>query len=293
MPNPEAFWAKDPPPMTCLMDGSMGAPPVAPGGTPECPSDKNREGCGCDTVGASAACWPGLRVNRNRGTCKDGVAKCEDNGEFGGVWSKCEGYVPPTPGANSGPSACRCFSQGTWLLDNLSVCLPVFSDGRVYAISAFVGASGEAECGQVMDNVPPTVVPGTVWTKNHLNVDCEGKFELCMTLKAGAWDSPTVSDCVVARTCVTTWYATAGMVQDLPDLPSWVSGDPACGAKFSSSGGYGEMTVKGLSLECDAVDDGAGGEYVFNRVGYCPASCSMTPDAAECLNCSMSGGGNF
>ena len=57
-PNPDAFFADDPPPMVCLPDGTMGPPPEIPGGTPECPDDKNREGCPCTNLGQQAACWP-------------------------------------------------------------------------------------------------------------------------------------------------------------------------------------------------------------------------------------------
>src|SRR5690606_25510601 len=92
-PTPDAFWADDPPPMQCLEDGSSGPPPVPPGGTPECPDDKNREGCRCDAIGESAACWPGLRVNRNRGICRDGTTQCIPYDEFTGVWGPCNGYV--------------------------------------------------------------------------------------------------------------------------------------------------------------------------------------------------------
>ena len=142
MPNADAFWAEDPPPMMCLEDGSKGPLPVAPGGTLDCPSDKNREGCGCPTIGEKAACWPGLRVNRNRGICKDGMAECVEHGEFGGVWGACSGYVPPVQGVVSGPSGCRCFSQGTWKIDNISPCFISFSDMSIYAVSTAVGADG-------------------------------------------------------------------------------------------------------------------------------------------------------
>src|SRR5258708_1016891 len=36
----DAFGADDPPPKSC---GDSGVVPIAPGGTPECPDDKNRE----------------------------------------------------------------------------------------------------------------------------------------------------------------------------------------------------------------------------------------------------------
>ena len=73
-PNWDAFFAEDPPPEYCGPGDADAA--VLPGGTPECPDDKNREGCPCSLHGATAPCWPGLRVDRNRGICQDGVTTC-------------------------------------------------------------------------------------------------------------------------------------------------------------------------------------------------------------------------
>src|SRR5438477_13107811 len=74
----DAFWAQDPPPKWCGPDGGV---PQTPGGTPECPDDKNREGCPCPTEGMKASCWPGLRANRGLGQCHDGVTTCQKFGE--------------------------------------------------------------------------------------------------------------------------------------------------------------------------------------------------------------------
>ena len=93
-PNPDAFFEDDPPPRMCLPDGSM-TEPMLPGGTPDCPADKNREGCRCDVVGETGTCWPGLRVDRERGICRDGTTTCMPYDEFGGAWGPCEGYVLP------------------------------------------------------------------------------------------------------------------------------------------------------------------------------------------------------
>ena len=101
--DPDAFWALDPPPPTCV----GGASPPSPTGTPECPGDKNRQGCACFNPGATAPCWPGLRKNRNRGQCRDGTAVCETSGEVGANWGGCNGFVLPQPGATSGPEACQ------------------------------------------------------------------------------------------------------------------------------------------------------------------------------------------
>lgn len=290
-PNPDAFFADDPPPMECREDGSRGEPAMPPGGTPECPDDKNREGCRCETVGERAPCWPGLRVNRGRGICRDGTTECLPFDEFTGAWGPCEGYVLPTEGATLGPEACRCFSQGRWEIDNLSPCFITYGSGQVYAVSTTV-VGGAAMCPSVPSTPPPPVPPGN-WSTDRLTVDCEGRFELCYTLRAGDFEAPSDTDCVLAETCVETWYAERDVTQELPPLPSWTSSDTACARQFRDSGGYGEMSVRGLSVECDAIDDGAGGRYVFNRVNYCPLSCNTMPDAPGCERCMMGGSGTF
>jgi len=296
-PNPEAFWAEDPPPMMCLEDGSMGPPPVPPGGTPECPDDKNREGCACTHVGEQVACWPGLRANRNRGICRDGKAECLEFGEFAGSWGPCKGYVLPLDGATEGPDACQCFSQGRWVIDNLSPCFVSYTGSsgaeEIWAVSTFIGPGGMSGCPTDPAGPPPLPEPGSDWSTSRLTVDCAGHFELCYTLKAGDVENPQPSDCTLSRSCVETWYAEAGVTQELPPLGAWSTQESTCAAEFQRVGGYGEMTVKGLSAECDAVDDGHGNELVFNRVPYCPATCATSPDLPECQSCSMGGSGDF
>jgi hypothetical protein len=55
------------------------------------------------------------------------------------------------------------------------------------------------------------------------------------------------------------------------------------------------MTVKGLSIECDEIDDGAGEPYVFSRRPYCSFECNADPppDTEECQRCRESGSGDF
>ncbi|NOY94278.1 MAG: hypothetical protein GXP55_24130 [Deltaproteobacteria bacterium] len=293
-PNPDAFFAMDPPPRLCLEDGGTGPVPDPPGGTPDCPDDKNREGCRCEGVGTTAPCWPGLRVNRDRGICRDGTTTCEAFDEFTGRWGACVGAVLPDPSATLGPSACRCFSAGRWAIDNLSPCFVDYGGRGVYAVSTYIAGAG-AQCPTLPASAapPPTPEPGTDWSTDRLTVDCEGRFQLCYTLKAGNADTPSPSDCTVARVCTETWYTSRDMEQELPPLPSWTSSDAACARQFRDSGGYGEMSVTGLSVECDPIDDGSGGEYVFNRVNYCPADCASRPTAPECAGCMMGGSGGF
>ncbi|MFH2004985.1 MAG: hypothetical protein ABI333_00230 [bacterium] len=290
-PNWDAFFAADPPPQYC----GPGSPDAAvlPGGTPECPDDKNREGCPCAPHGATAPCWPGLRVDRNRGICQDGVTTCLYFNEFVGQWGPCEGYVLPVPGATLGPQACNCFSMGSWEIDNLSPCFVTYNGNQIYAVSTF-DAGGGAQCPtNLPQNPPPNPEPGYDWSANRLNVDCAGQFELCYTLRAGDENNPDpVNDCVVVSVCVDAWYDTPGVVQDLPNLPGWTSSNTTCAAQFANSGGYGEMSVVGLSVECEDIDDN-GSAYIFHRIGYCPLSCNTNPSAPECQNCGNGGSGSF
>ena len=80
--------------------------------------------------------------------------------------------------------------------------------------------------------------------------------------------------------------------QNVP-LPAWVSTNNACATQFNESGGYGEMSVRGLSAECDPIDDGSGDEYVFNRVNYCPGDCADRPTDPDCMSCGRGGSGTF
>ncbi len=293
VPDPDAFFASDPPPMTCYPDGGMGPWPDPPGGTPECPDDRNREGCRCGSVGTTAACWPGHRRNRMRGICHDGTTTCMPYDEFGGQWGPCVGAQLPTPGATRGREACECFSVGRWAIDNLSPCFVDYGSGGTWAVSTYIDGAGRAQCPTVSGSPPPAPMAGTTWSTDSLTVDCAGQFHLCYTLRAGNAMTPHDTDCVVAETCVDTWYPTAGATQPLPPLPAWTGSSSSCATQFATTGGYGEMSVQGLSIECDDISDGSGARFVFNRVNYCPLSCNTTPTAPECVNCMMGGSGTF
>ena len=279
------FWEKDPPPQWC---GKGKAPPDAvPGGTPECPSDKNKEGCPCPEIGAEAPCWPGLRKDRHLGICKDGVTRCEAMGELDKAWGPCKGAVKPKKGATKGGEACACFSKGTWALDNVVPCIDEISPGVFAAVSTVDKACPS--------NLTPGAIPqkpaGT-WSENRLTADCAGHFKLCYAIKAGNIDDPKPSDCVVAKVCTEGDYTTPNKAQDFPPLPHWVTSDTACVGRFESQGGYSEMTVIGKSVRCDAVDDD-GAPLVFRRGGYCPATCSTNPSAPECQSCATDASGSF
>ncbi len=305
--DPDAFFAKDPPPMWCGPDGG-GTPPVTPGGSVDCPDDKNRQGCPCSEAGAPAPCWPGLRANRGMGVCVDGVTTCTRTGEFGGVWGPCVGYTLPTPGATSGKAACKCFSEGQWKIENLIPYFETFKgygasvDGT-YAISTYQDSAGKSTF-PAFPAKPPPAKPTEPWSADTLKVDCAGHFKLCYELKAGDAKSPLASDCSIVKVCTDEFdYAKADVEQALPKLPGWLApatGAPsaaatACADSFHDNGGYGEMSVVGKSVLCDAIDDGSGQPLVFNRIQYCKAICS-TPDAGSdpsCASCGQDGSGVF
>lgn len=283
--DPDAFWANDPPPTYCLADGGTLPPPKPPGGTPECPDDKNRQGCPCSKPGEQAACWPGLRKNRSLGICKDGVTTCTQQ-EVGSVWGPCDGYVLPAPGATTGADACQCFSQGRWALDNLVPCFYTYNGEDIGAASSVIQA-GKPTCISMMK---PLTKPSQPWSTNSLTVDCIGRWKLCYTLKAGDSKNPLPTDCVMAQACTEGEYSTKGMPQMLPQLPAWATTTPqqiACAKQFKQSGGYGEMSVDGLTQLCESV------KKVFNRVQYCPLSCNERPMDPDCINCKPDGSGGF
>jgi hypothetical protein len=137
-------------------------------------------------------------------------------------------------------------------------------------------------------------VPDEPWSANTLDVDCAGQFELCYTLKAGDFDNPSASDCVLASVCIEAWYAEKGVEQTLPVLPAWNTKDTVCATQFVKNGGYGEMSVLGLSSECETIDDN-GDPLVFHRVGYCALHCNKpeNKDLPECKDCSNGTSGIF
>lgn len=272
----EDFFQDDPPPMMC--DG--GGQPVTPGGTPECPDDKNLENCPCPEQGKTAACWPGLRKNRNHGICHDGTTTCILNGESDLKWGPCTGYQLPT--GMTGKQACGCFSGGHWNIDNLSPCFFTIN-GTTTAVSTHI-VNGVPAC---PDNIDAP--PAEPWSTDQLKTDCTGYFKLCYSLKAGDGKNPMPGDCEIVKVCTEAHYAPANSTMEFPPLPSWLSSpaEDACVQQFITTGGYGEMSVAGESDECEKV------EKVFQHVTYCPLSCNDPNPPPECANCVPGGGGNF
>jgi hypothetical protein len=291
----EDFFIEDPPPQGC--DG--GGQPVIPGGTPECPADKNLPGCPCTEEGKTEACWPGLRKHRNRGSCKDGQSVCQKQGEIALVWGPCEGFqgIDPNtllPLGTTGKAACTCFSGGFWQIDNLSPCFVSSSqNGPVLgAISTVMPGNCPPTAGSMDWNNPQ--VPSEPWSTNNVTSDCTGFFKLCFTLKAlSAPGAPqSASDCTMKQVCTEAYYATANIKQNFPDLPGWVTQsapEKSCAQSFVSNGGYAEMSVVGESDECDKVNK------VFQTITYCPLKCADPANAndPECVNCTNGGGGPF
>lgn len=291
------LYAKDPPPQWCGPGGDPAPPP--PGGTEDCPDDKNLPGCGCTKAGETAPCWTGLRKHRNLGICKDGQTTCRPKNENDLEWGPCEGQVLPVAGATKGKEACTCFSAGQWKIANLSPCTMTFTDGsgtKVNAVSTILDGN-VAKC---PEQNPPTAAPAQPWSTNTLNVDCAGHFKLCLRIRQGVFETPSPNDCILTEVCAESDYKTENVEQPWPDLPGWLGKDQACAKKWADtpddkSAGYAEMIVKGKSVRCDPIDDGNGGDLVFNRVKYCPRSCNEPANAnnPECVSCQQSGQGQF
>lgn len=283
----DAFWAQDPPPAMCSLDGGMFPQPPAPGGTPECPDDKNREGCPCPKAGMTAPCWPGLRANRNLGICKDGVTTCIQSQELAASWGPCEGYQLPLGG--TGKDGCTCFSAGRWAIQNLVPCFADFGGGGGIGSAGAVSSvlvNGKPTC--TVQN--PLQVPAQPWSTDTVQVDCSGRFKLCYTLKAGKGSAPTPQDCTLVQVCTQGDYTKVNEMQVFPPLPAWKADSAAakaCALKFVKDGGYGEMSVDGQTVACDQI------QKVFNRISYCPLSCNDTPNDPMCINCRSDGSGGF
>jgi hypothetical protein len=291
------LYKNDPPPPWCGPETGVAPPPIT--GTEDCPSDKNKPGCGCEVPGQVADCWTGLRRHRNLGICKDGKAKCLTKNETSAVWGACEGEVLPVIGAK-GEEACSCFSVGEWKIANTSPCL--WNSGGQYAFSTVLENGKSTNCGKDAKPIPPagTAPPG-IWSTNTLKVDCAGTFRLCFRIRAGNYSAPNPNDCVLGEVCTDAQYDQANVEQTLPDLPTWAGKDTACAQKWevdtpaNVSPGYGEMIVKGQTVRCDAIDDGSGNDYVFHRVQYCPRMCrdEANANAPECVACQLAGKGSF
>jgi hypothetical protein len=278
--NQDAFFINDPPPMYCGLDGGSFTQPSPPGGTLDCPDDKNLPGCPCPTVGMTAACWPGLRANRGLGICKDGMTTCTQLSETVAGWGPCQGAVLPIPNATDGAGACRCFSHGLWNIENVSPCLVGNGTTTTMAWSTSPAPSPQPPgC----SGTPPAA--GTIWSTDQVTADCEGTFTLCFTIKAFTKltpsPTPQAGDCVISQTCVKSDYTQVNMPQNWPSLPSWVAPGSAssCVMQFATTGGYAEMSVKGETVTCDMIPD-----HVFQTVTYC---------AQGQANCSPGGGGQF
>ena len=292
------LYKNDPLPKWCGKEGQPQPPPIT--GTEDCPSDKNKPGCGCETAGEEAPCWTGLRKHRNLGICKDGKAKCMPKNETANVWGACEGQVLPVPDGK-GAEACSCFSVGEWKIANTSPCLRNQAGGY-YAYSTVLSNGQATYCGPDPGQVAPegTAPPG-IWSTNTLKVDCAGTFRLCFRIRAGDYNNPKADDCVLGEVCTDADYKEANVEQPLPDLATWAGKDPVCAKKWEAdtpanvSPGYGEMIVKGQTVRCDAIDDGAGNDFVFHRVQYCARTCRDAANAnnPECVACQLAGKGTF
>lgn len=302
-PNGELY-KDDPPPAWCGIDGGA---PVPIGGTLECPDDKNKPGCGCETPGKEDDCWTGARKNRNLGECHDGRTICKSIGENRNVWGECVGQRLPQPNS-TGADACSCFSLGIWKIANTAPCIWTPDKKTYYAYSTLPPAKegdGPRKC-ETTDHLESGQKTTEPWSTDTLVTDCAGTFKLCFRIKVGDYKNPSPNDCTMGVSCVDVDYQEPKKEQPLPDLPSWFSTDSACAKKWEvdtpedKSPGYGEMFVQGgQTVTCEAVSNvPKDQEFVFNRLQYCPLICrpghpNYQPNHPECVACKLAGEGKF
>jgi hypothetical protein len=93
--------------------------------------------------------------------------------------------------------------------------------------------------------------------------------------------------------CTEGDYPKENVDTKFPPFPAWKTTDAACAKEFAENGGYGEMTVEGKSVHCEAIDDGMGQPLVFNRVKYCPLHCGSDPKGPGCTDCTVGSSGAF
>jgi hypothetical protein len=199
-------------------------------------------------------------------------------------WGPCVGEVLPNPSVDAGSQACKCFSTGQWAIQNVEPCIATTSGGAaIGAVSTWINGS-TIECPTNVTN-PPAPQPGTTWSPDTIKTDCAGTFTLCYTIKAGDPKNPLATDCTVGQACTNGYVPVANTVTTLPNLPSWTGSDVACAQQFSTSGGYGEMSVYGNSVHCEAIGSSSQ-PYVFGTNPYCPL---VNPPAG----CQSGGSGSF
>ena len=227
------------------------------------------------------------------------MTTCQQKSENTYAWGPCEGQVLPDPNATKGAPACKCFSLGQWKIANLSPCTATYDPGDGSGVQ-YASVSTLISTGKCPQFTGPATKPTEEWSTDTLKVDCAGTFKLKYRIRAGSFEAPNAAtDCIVGEVELPeAYYPTPNVEMTWPNLPAWLGGDKACSEKWAKtaagvSPGYGEMIVKGESVLCDKIDDGAGNEFVFNRIKYCPTSCNADPSTPECVACQQSGSGQF
>lgn len=223
-------------------------------------------GCPCETLGATDTCMNGRTIT------------CTGSSEFP-TWSACTG---------------SCFSSGTWHLDNLTPCFVTDpSSGTVYAFSSWMDGTILSCGGPYTTDMLPTT-PTEVWSADQLQVDCQGSFTLCYTIRANG-STPSDSECTLAQVCTSGYYADPNVMQTLDPLGPWLSSDSDCAQQFLDNGGYGEMSVVGVTIDCQNIG-GTDSPFVFNHIPYCPPCCGDSAGCSngfDCSTCSNGGSGSF
>jgi hypothetical protein len=134
------------------------------------------DGCSCSS-GQTQACWPGVRMQRGVGACRDGVQRCiVDDSEFP-KWGPCTGAVLPEADSSDDGIDQDCDGQGELLR-----CVPkpeVCSGGLDEDCDGKIDCE-DTDC-QAHTACAPRCTPSAEQCTGGKDEDCDGKIDCADT----------------------------------------------------------------------------------------------------------------
>jgi Putative metal-binding motif len=216
------------------------------------------EGCAC-TPGMTQPCYVGPAATRARGTCRDGMQRCEGVGEFGD-WGACTGSVTPTADTcgdrmdqdcngvlDDGAMCCRAGTMSTCYTG------PMGTLGRGICRAGTRMCAADGSPGMCMGEVLPRAE-----VCNGLDDDCDGTIdEDCQA-------------CIANGGASTPWQIHLG------------EGPRCWGRTFSQHGDPGEYAFSTIPPELDA-----------GWRPHTPPRISFDDPSTLCGVCECRAGGDF
>ncbi len=216
------------------------------------------EGCAC-APGMTQSCYPGAASTRARGACRDGVQRCEGEGEFG-QWGACEGAVTPSEDTCGDRMDQDC--NGT--VDDGAMCCRAGATSTCY--DGPMGTLGRGICRAGMRSCAADGTPGACMGQtlprgevcNGLDDDCDGTID------------EDCSACIMNGGASTPWQIHMG------------EGPRCWGRTFSTHGDTGEYAFASIPPELDA-----------GWRPHTPPNISFDDPSTLCGVCECRAGGDF